>query len=99
MRDDSPRNKTETEIRLVCDEMADFLIGKNRAYGNSFENPMNIFSKLSAEDQLLGRIDDKLSRLSRGTEYVGDDTIKDLAGYLILLTVLKRRQIDAGKDL
>ncbi len=34
------------------------------------------------------RIDDKLSRLQKGQEYPGDDTVKDLAGYLILRMVV-----------
>lgn len=43
-------------------------------------------------EQLAVRIDDKLSRLSRGHEYVGDDTLDDLVGYLVLLLVARKRQ-------
>ena len=49
---------------------------------------MNIFSQATAKDQLLARIDDKLSRIKKGHEYGSDDTLKDLVGYLILLMVL-----------
>jgi hypothetical protein len=44
-----------------------------------------MFSKASPREQLLVRIDDKLSRLAHGSEFPGDDTIVDLAGYLVLL--------------
>lgn len=69
--------------------MAHFLVEKNRAYGNSVAEPSAIFAKrLDPLAQIDVRIDDKLSRLQRGSEYPGDDTIKDLAGYLILRIVV-----------
>jgi hypothetical protein len=61
------------------------LIQKNTAYGNSALEPLRMFSKASPREQLLVRLDDKLSRLARGSEFPGDDTIVDLAGYLVLL--------------
>jgi hypothetical protein len=82
------RTHTHDTIEKVCDEIKDFLIEKNNAYGNSFAEPMNIFSQATAKDQLLARIDDKLSRIKKGHEYGSDDTLKDLVGYLILLMVL-----------
>lgn len=94
----APTNSVEREIVTLCNQLGEMLIDKNRAYGNSFETPMNIFSKATAEDQILARIDDKLSRIMRGTEYPGDDTIMDTIGYLILLLVLKKRQLDPSKN-
>jgi len=38
--------------------------------------------------QIDCRIDDKLSRLARGSEFPGDDTVLDLAGYLILRRIV-----------
>ena len=65
--------------------VTNFLVGKNRAYGNSAEEPIGIFAKrLDQLAQIDVRIDDKLNRLSKGSEYPGDDTIKDLTGYLVL---------------
>lgn len=75
------------EILQVCTEVADMLLDKNISYGNSALSPINIFSKASADEQLRTRIDDKLNRLANGSEYVGDDTVLDLIGYLILLRV------------
>lgn len=84
------KNKTEEEIHAVCLETSHFLIEKNRAYGNSALDPVRIFSKSGNTEQLMVRIDDKLSRFSRGTEYPGDNDIDDLIGYLILLKVAQR---------
>lgn len=59
------------------------LLQKNEAYGNSAFDPVRIFSKASVQEQILVRIDDKLSRLSRG-QNAGEDVIQDLIGYLII---------------
>ena len=60
---------------------------KNRAYGNSFSDPVRIFSKATPEDGLNIRIDDKLSRIARG-QNAGEDAELDLIGHLILKRVL-----------
>jgi hypothetical protein len=67
------------------------LISKNRSYGSSFSEPLGIFAKgLSADVQIRVRIDDKLARLARGTEFLNEDTVLDLIGYLVLWRVLRR---------
>lgn len=84
----------EDDIVTKCNELAEFLCRKNRAYGNSVGQPVGIFAKRA--DTLMSidvRIDDKLSRLARGHSYPGDDDVLDLAGYLVLRMVL------AGKEL
>lgn len=85
-----PTNKTEKEIVECCESIKELLISKNRAYGNSALDPVRIFSKYDNAEQLLVRIDDKLSRFARGNEFPGDNDIDDLIGYLILLKVAKR---------
>lgn len=75
-------------IHDECDELAERLIAKNAAYGNSALDPVRIFSRASTEEQLLVRIDDKLSRLVRGTD-AGEDVIQDLLGYLVLLRIAR----------
>jgi len=83
----------EKEIKEVCNEMASFLIEKNAAYGNSAAEPVGIFAKrLDTLAQIDVRIDDKLNRLQKGHEYPGDDTIVDLAGYLILRMIVARKK-------
>jgi hypothetical protein len=66
------------------------LLEKNKAYGNSALDPVRIFSKADAVEQIKVRIDDKLSRIKRGTELQGEDSLTDLRGYLVLLEVAKR---------
>lgn len=85
----NPKAPLEKEIRAKCQELADFLVGKNAAYGNSAADPINIFAKgLDPLQNIDIRIDDKLNRLSKGSEYLGDDTVKDLTGYLILRMII-----------
>lgn len=82
-------NTFEQKVKKVCDEIANLLIEKNKCYGNAALDPIKCFSKLDSTEQILVRIDDKLSRIMRGKEFPGDDTIKDLIGYLVLLKVSK----------
>jgi hypothetical protein len=80
-----------TEIWTTCHSIAHMLIEKNIAYGDSALDPVRIFSKADPAEQLRVRIDDKLSRLMKGTEYVGDNDIDDLIGYLVLLKIAKEK--------
>lgn len=90
MENFKPRNKTESEISEVCEAIKELLISKNRAYGNSALDPVRIFSKGGNAEQILVRIDDKLSRFARGNEFPGDNDIDDLIGYLVLLKIANR---------
>ena len=75
----------EIEISKCCEEIKQFLLSKNAAYGNSAANPMRVFSKVNNIEQLNIRIDDKLSRIARGDRgFSSEDTELDLIGYLIL---------------
>jgi len=80
----------ESEVRGVLQEIGDMLVEKNRAYGNSALDPVRIFSKATDVEQILVRIDDKLSRLARGSA-AGEDVEMDLMGYLVILRVARRR--------
>ena len=79
----------EENVAVVLNDLEKLLVSKNKAYGDSALNPVRVFSKSSPVEQILVRIDDKLSRLARGSEYPGDDTIDDLLGYLVLLKIAK----------
>ena len=83
--------ETESSITQVILDIEKMPIEKNRAYGDSALEPVRIFSKAQTIEQLYVRIDDKLSRVEGGHEYPGDDTIKDLIGYLVLLLIAKER--------
>jgi hypothetical protein len=85
-------------ILRVCNDIRDVLLAKNRSYGDSAANPVRVFSKASPEEAMLVRIDDKLSRIMRGSEFPGDDTITDLIGYLILLKATREKAKEASLD-
>jgi len=76
-----------------CLDIAEMLIKKNISYGNSALDPVRIFSKAGPREQLHVRIDDKLNRLMKGTDYPGDNDIDDLIGYLVLLKIAKAKAI------
>lgn len=69
------------------------LIDKNRKYGDSALVPIRVFSQADPVEQIKVRLDDKLSRISRGDARNDDeDPIWDMLGYLVLLVIAKRRQ-------
>ena len=82
-------SESETKISGVCDDIKELLINKNRKYGNSALKPCRVFSKSSAVEQLLVRIDDKLNRIMQGAGLLAndEDVVNDLIGYLILLKI------------
>jgi hypothetical protein len=80
---------TQQTIANICDNIKSMLIEKNKSYGDSALDPIRVFSKASSDEQIKIRIDDKLSRISRGSEFYGDNDLDDLIGYLILLKVSK----------
>lgn len=82
----------ENNVRNVCNSIAEMLISKNKSYGNSALEPINCFYKGDSGTSIKVRIDDKLSRIMRGKEYQGDDTVKDLLGYLVLLLISNRKE-------
>ena len=81
--------ESEMKISAVCDDIKELLINKNRKYGNSALKPCRVFSKASAVEQLLVRIDDKLNRIMQGAGLLAndEDVVNDLIGYLILLKI------------
>lgn len=98
-------NLTKVQEMIVeeCKAIETLLLEKNKKYGNSALEPKRVFSKASISEQILVRIDDKLSRIqTMGFDKGGNcpdsdqnsanisDTIQDLIGYLILLRVSNR---------
>ena len=81
--------KTQASIAQVCDDIKSMLIAKNQSYGDSALDPIRIFATSDNVEQLHVRIDDKLSRISRGGSFLGDNDIDDLIGYLILLKIAR----------
>jgi len=83
------------QVSNILIEIKELLISKNQKYGNSALEPLGVFSKLSAQEGLLVRIDDKLKRIKNGSlDRDDEDVINDLIGYLVLLKI---HAIDASK--
>lgn len=78
------------KIHDACRQMERFLLAKNEKYNSSIFEPVRIFTPKDASPEILiqARLDDKISRLVRGT-VDNEDTILDLAGYLVLLLALR----------
>lgn len=88
-------NQTQDLISKECKFIENFLIGKNKKYGDSALNPMRIFSRANTIEQINVRIDDKLSRVMRGNRNKEDEDVDlDLIGYLILKRICMRKYIN-----
>ena len=81
--------ESQKRIRLVGEEIIDFLLEKNDQYGDSALEPNRIFSQADTAEQIKVRIDDKINRLVMGTDNLekDEDILNDLIGYLLLLLV------------
>jgi hypothetical protein len=78
----------EWKINTITESLRDFLVEKNKRYGNAALEPQNVFSKDNAENSILIRIDDKINRIKNSNELRKED-IHDLMGYLVLLCIDK----------
>jgi len=92
------QQKFQADLHKVLGDLEQLLIEKNNAYGDSALSPIRCFAKgLDASDQILVRLDDKLSRLMRGeiragTDTAAEDVMTDLLGYLVLYKVAQLRK-------
>lgn len=77
-------------IMRVFGGLSLFLAVKNMKYGNSALEPKRVFSRASAEEQLLVRLDDKVSRLmNRKEDELAKNDVVDIIGYLILYCAMR----------
>lgn len=88
--DDKAKQEFEKDLDFVLSEVKTLLMSKNEAYGNSALDPVMCFSKLSASERLRVRMDDKISRLLRGSD-AGEDTRFDMLGYLVIDRIAQNR--------
>jgi len=84
--------KTAERIKAKCDELAEMLVAKNRSYGDSALQPLGIFASGDPVLNLAARIDDKLARIRNDRGAFGEDPIRDLLGYLVLLQIALENQ-------
>lgn len=87
MTDEKQVNAQE-EIINFCEQFKKILLEKNKRYGNSALEPIRVASKLSPEQGILLRIDDKIKRI-RNSESPRKNDFIDLAGYIVLLAIEK----------
>lgn len=81
---------TESKIKAKCKALEQLLLEKNKSYGDASIEPLNVFSRVNAVTSIKCRIDDKLKRIMNASIIEDtEDTIQDLAGYLILLMIAK----------
>ena len=87
--EDVPKWFTElSKFERIGLSIGRIVLEKNKRYGNSALNPLNIFSELSAEEGIRVRLDDKLSRIRNSAKLRKND-VADIMGYLILLSLSK----------
>ena len=86
---------TQEEIKKITDSMKKLLQEKNKRYGNSALEPLDLFNKVinnpledTAVKGILIRISDKLNRIKNSEELRKND-ISDIIGYFMLLCVKK----------
>jgi nitrous oxide reductase len=87
------------EIEKVFDEVKNLVMEKNKQYGDSVLDPVRVFSKAPVNEQIMVRLDDKLSRLARGNDSIesDEDIFKDIMGYCAFaLIALRRRKENSG---
>jgi len=77
---------TQVKIIELTNSIQKLLTNKNRRYGDSAILPRRSFSKLSAKEGILIRLDDKLNRIENSKELRVND-VADMIGYLFLLLI------------
>jgi len=81
---------TRDSIENKCRQLKELLLKKNDAYGNSALEPLGVFSSANASSGIKIRLDDKLKRIANaGLVEDTEDTLIDIAGYIILLMIAK----------
>ena len=74
------------QVTEVTNALCALVHYKDVKYNSSIIKPIHIFSKSSAEENILSRIDEKLARFKESDEIRKNDTA-DLMGYLVWLCV------------
>ena len=85
---------TPEKIQKQCDLLADLLKRKNADYGDSFSEAPYLLPKLTTNASAYIRLSDKFHRLrtllnlegqDQQTDESLEDTLRDVAGYCVLL--------------
>jgi len=88
---------TKDNIENKCHQLKELLLKKNDAYGDAALQPLGVFSSCNAVAGIKLRLDDKLKRIANaGLVEDTEDTLIDIAGYIILLMIAKDNE---GNDI
>lgn len=87
-----PQVKFKDDLNVVLETLFEFLVEKNRKYGDSVLTPISCFSKLSPVEGVNIRLDDKIKRLMSAQQDETEDVELDLIGYLLIKQVIKLRE-------
>jgi hypothetical protein len=89
---------TKDQFLKITNELGELLATKNEAYGNAFEKTTKILELLYPNGisvsqykdvHVIVRMLDKMSRIARDNDPMGEDPFKDIAGYAILAQLLR----------
>ncbi|GGH83626.1 ribonuclease BN (tRNA processing enzyme) [Pullulanibacillus pueri] len=83
-------DKFEIAVRSICHEIADTIIAKNHDYGNSFSKLYQEFGDLSVAIRLSDKVERFKSLLNKPQKVKDEskiDTLRDIAGYVVLRLV------------
>ncbi len=91
------------KFKQITTELGDLLAMKNEAYGSAFEKTTEILKLLYPKGitveqykdvHVIVRMLDKLSRIARDNDPMGEDPFKDIAGYAILAQVIREKNLN-----
>ena len=89
---------TKDDFLKITNDLGLLLSEKNSAYGNAFEKTTKILELLYPNGisvsqykdiHVIVRMLDKMSRIARDNDPMGEDPFKDIAGYAILAQLLR----------
>lgn len=69
----------KTKYQKVFNGMRDLVLEKSKRYGDSALNPIKCFSKVSADESIRIRLDDKLKRIMNASEIRKNDALPILS--------------------
>lgn len=95
----------EKQIREITDELTELLLAKNHDYGNAALQSPILMPRIGVEWAILVRLGDKIARLKNLLSGAGaqvqesiDDTLMDMAGYCVLLMVVRKQMKKEDND-
>lgn len=81
----------ERLIREECQRIEEWLVTKNRKYGNAALEPIGVFCNLDSVERINARLDEKLNRIKNRQDDEDEDPEDDLVGWLILKRIAARK--------